>query len=145
MKNLSLLLLISSIALSLSDPCFEYPDAYYDKLEYCNRKTTTTERPYCCLLDYDRHEGSPTDKGTACISLTNDEYKNRDLAIEKLKDIYKRAEGTIICDGDSTSSSSSAPNNSPSTSSRSSSTPSSSSSTFINQAKILLSLILLLI
>ena len=157
MKKLSLLLLISSIALSLSDnTCYEYPDVdeeNNDNLEDCKGKTSeTSDRPFCCLLDYDLHEGNAQDKGTACISLDNDEYEERNEALGKLKEYYPNAEGTITCEGDSSSgpsSTSSKPSStkssSSSTSSKPSSTKSSSSSTFINQAKILLSFILLLI
>ena len=126
MKKLSLIILISSIAISLSDEkCPLEPDNYDDELEDCN-EMTPNQGNYCCLLDYDLQIGVEG-KGTSCIEITNDEYKERDKALTRLRtdnEDYKDATGKIICKGDSTS---------------------SSSFTFINHAKSLLSLILLLI
>ena len=79
--------------------CGEYPNSYDDELDDC-KKLTPAKGNYCCLLSYDNGK----DKGDACISLTKDEYEDRNKAITKLQLIegYSNAKGKILCDGDKT-------------------------------------------
>ena len=79
--------------------CEEYPKSYDDELGDC-KKLTPAKGNYCCLLSYDNGK----DKGDACISLTKDEYEDRNKAITKLQLIegYSNAKGKILCDGDKT-------------------------------------------
>ena len=72
---------------------------YDDELDDC-KKLTPAKGNYCCLLSYDNGK----DKGDACISLTKDEYEDRNKAITKLQNIegYSNAKGKILCDGDKT-------------------------------------------
>ena len=79
--------------------CKEYPDDYKAELDGC-KKLNPSKGRYCCLLSYD----NGLDKGNDCISLSEDEYKDRSKVITKLKklDGYENAKGEIICDGDKT-------------------------------------------
>ena len=102
MKNLVLLILILSISLSFSDTCPVEPEGVEDELDDC-KKLTTAKGNYCCLLSYDLGKGEEG-IGDACILLTEDEYKDRDKVITKLKQVpdYANAKGKILCDGDKT-------------------------------------------
>lgn len=79
--------------------CEEYPNGFDDELDKC-KKLTPAKGNYCCLLSYDNGK----DKGDACISISKDEYEDRNKAITKLQLIegYSNAKGKILCDGDKT-------------------------------------------
>ena len=102
MKNLVLVILFLSISLSFSDTCPEYPDGAEDELEDC-KKLTTANGNYCCLLSYDLGIGKEG-IGDACILLTEEESKDRNKVLTKLKQVpdYADAKGKVICDGDKT-------------------------------------------
>ena len=82
--------------------CEEYPNGFDDELDKC-KKLTPAKGNYCCLLSYDLGKGEEG-IGDACILLTEDEYKDRDKVITKLKQVpdYSNAKGKILCDGDKT-------------------------------------------
>ena len=50
----------------------------------------------CCFLEYE----SNGNKGTSCLSLTEEEVEERDKALRKLTTLYKGAKGTITCEED---------------------------------------------
>ena len=102
MKNLVLLILFLSISFSFSDTCPEEPEGLDDELDDC-KKLTTAKGNYCCLLSYDLGNGKEG-IGDACILLTEDEYKDRNKVITKLKQNpdYANAKGEVLCDGDKT-------------------------------------------
>jgi len=103
MKNLKLLLLFLTISLSFSEDCPVSPEGRYDdELDDCKELKVDTGN-HCCLLSYDLGNKDPDSKGSACISISSDEYADRNKAIERLKVAYQDATGTILCDGDKTS------------------------------------------
>ena len=101
MKNLKLLLLFLTISLSFSEDCPVSPDGDDDELDECTELKVDTGN-HCCLLSYDLGTGKPDSKGSACLSITSDEYADRNKAITRLKGAYPKATGTILCDGDKT-------------------------------------------
>ena len=100
MKNLKLLLLFLTISLSFSEDCPKEPDGNDDELDECKELKVDTGN-HCCLLSYDMGEGKEG-IGSACISISSDEYADRNKAITRLKDAYPKATGTILCEGDKT-------------------------------------------
>lgn len=101
MRNLKLLLLFLTISLSFSEDCPVSPDGYDDELDECKELKVDTGN-HCCLLSYDMGTGELYSKGSACLSITSDEYADRNKAITRLKGAYPQATGTILCDGDKT-------------------------------------------
>ena len=101
MKNLKLLLLFLTISLSFSEDCPKEPDDNDDELDECKELKVDTGN-HCCLLSYDLGTGELGSKGSACLSITSDEYADRNKAITRLKGTYPKATGTILCDGDKT-------------------------------------------
>ena len=83
----------------LKNFCDVWPNSYDDKLEYC-KKMTVAKGNYCCLLSYDLGEDG---NGKSCISLTKDEYDDRNKAISKLLIDFPNGKGEILCDGDNSS------------------------------------------
>ena len=77
--------------------CFDYPINDDDDLEECIKLTPAKGR-YCCLLSFENNG----DKGTSCLSISKEEYEDRNIALNKLKKMegYENAKGEIICDGD---------------------------------------------
>ena len=83
----------------LKNFCDVWPNSNDDKLEYC-KKMTVAKGNYCCLLSYDLGEDG---NGKSCISLTKDEYDDRNKAISKLLIDFPNGKGEILCDGDNSS------------------------------------------
>ena len=101
MKNLKLLLLFLTISLSFSEDCPVSPDGDDDELDEC-KELKVDRGNHCCLLSYDLGTGELNSKGSACLSITSDEYADRNKAITRLKVAYPKATGTILCEGDKT-------------------------------------------
>ena len=103
MKNLKLLLLFLTISLSFSEDCPKEPNGNDDELDECKELKVDTGN-HCCLLSYDLGTGELGSKGSTCISITSDEYADRNKAITRLQTDpqYAKATGTILCDGDKT-------------------------------------------
>ena len=121
MKNLFLVSLILLFAFSVSNRsdgvCEEYPPNDIDDLGECS-DLKPQKGKYCCLLSYKLSGKS----GTACISLTEDEFKDRNKVLSKIQVQYKDATGSVKCEDDE-----------------------KGSSSFLKVAKSILSLLLILI
>ena len=98
----TLLLFISLFSSIYSDNCPVYDGQLNDRdtKDSCKKMTLPSKGNYasCCLLTYEKVEieGESYD-GTTCLSLTEDEVKNTNLALTKLLEIYSTAEGNIDC------------------------------------------------
>lgn len=99
MKNLYLLIILLFLQISLSDDCprniVEFDGE--ENLEKCTNLKLLEGFKKCCLLSY-KYDNQP---GKTCFALKEDEVKNRDLALEYLKEESEgKGTGTIICEGD---------------------------------------------
>ena len=111
MKNLVLVLLFLAISISLSEDsspeedtpsCGREPMGDGDTLETC--KTLTPDGgKYCCLLSLEFNG----DGFKSCISITDEEYENRNIyitnylkGVEEEEEKPKNLRANIYCDGD---------------------------------------------
>ena len=109
-----LLILISSTLADTSCPTMYYPNQNDQNLEYCSDlglpsvpkgdgdsknlyESTDNEFSSCCFLKYSLSNGQ---QGTSCLSLTEEEVENRNIAYSRLMKVYSEATGTITCEED---------------------------------------------
>ena len=102
MKNLYLLILFLCISLSISDDCQTLDDPLTggETVEKCEKLVVPTGYSKCCLLSYTYNGQSDN----SCFAITDEEFKDRNKAYEKLTGKFVGATGTIKCKGDESNS-----------------------------------------